>query len=88
MDHSNLDPQMQKKVQKHFEMTEEIYRLVKKHDRWMRGQRAWALAKILIAIIIIVSAWIYIPPFLKQLVDNYKNFDIMKILPDSTSRIK
>lgn len=88
MEHPNLDPQTQKKAQKHFEMTEEIYRLVKKHDRWMRAQKAWALAKTLIVIAIIVSAWIYLPPFLKQVVDTYKNFDIMKILPDSTSKLK
>ncbi len=58
-----------KKIKKHLEMTEEIYRLVKKHDRWMRIQKAWTLAKVLLVVAIIVSAWIYLPPLVRDFLE-------------------
>jgi len=82
---TNLEPKTDKERLKHFEMTEEIYRLVKKHDQWFRMQKAWVLAKVLIIIAIIVSAWIYLPPLFKQAVEAYQEFDIMKLLPGGAS---
>lgn len=66
------DNEVKKLLEKNLEMTEEVYRIIKKVNKYLVMQQVFGFLKILVIIVPIILGLIYLPPLLKDVFDQYQ----------------
>ncbi len=82
---SDHDKDIKELLKKNLELNSEIFEMVQYVKKYIFWRKIWSFLKILIIVVPLVLAFIYLPPFLKGVYDNYKVFieDNLNIeLPD------
>ena len=64
---------IKKLLEKNFEMTEEVYKLVKKTNRYLFWQQVFGALKLILIVIPIVLSVIYLPPLMKEIFKQYQD---------------
>ncbi len=67
------DGEIKKLLEENLALNEEIYKMVKKINRFVIWQRIFGFLKILIIIVPIVLGILYLPPILKELLGQYQS---------------
>lgn len=94
------DGEIKKLLEENLALNEEIYKMVKKINRFVVWQRIFGFLKILIIVVPIVLGILYLPPVLKELLAQYQsilgmgqdlnpqNIDLNSLSPDLLKFIK
>lgn len=60
-------------LEKNLQLSQEIKAMTKKTRKWIVFQQIWFAIQVAVVVLVIVSALIYVPPFIKSLGDLYEN---------------
>lgn len=65
--------QVEKLMEENLRLTEEIYKMTKKINKFVLWSRVFGILKILIIAVPVIIGIIYLPPILKDVFNQYKN---------------
>jgi len=79
-----MDDEIKKLLEKNLQLTQEVYKMTKSIKSFVIWQRIFGLLKILIIVVPIVLGIIYLPPLIKDLINQYQSIlDIGSVVGDS-----
>ena len=73
---------LERKIEENLKLSKEIYELTKKNRRWIVFQKIWFAIQLIIIILIVVSAWVYVPPIFEKITDIYYKFGKLKVIEE------
>ena len=68
-----MDEEIKKILQQNLELTKEIYRMTKKIKNYITWQKIVSIIYLLLIVVPIVLSFIFLPPLLKGVFDQYKD---------------
>ena len=64
---------LENKIDKLIQTNQELNLKVTKIYHWYQMRRLFLVFKVIVILLIVISAWIYVPPFLEKIITPYSN---------------